>query len=218
MTSSLHDYLEASCRSGLLPSNTADTSNISVDSINTKEDQNRELWSTFWLGQVMIFSGAGIVVRTAIEVICHVVEASKTDGLYDHHQTDFTLEKELQKELLLATTSMEPLFTLALISLALNLLLMSAKMFVYLFLRSNSMLIEGVNSLISALFAAVAALSIRYASSIAYLDQTVSILFGVFLIAYGGYNVLVTVGETVFQCAVGRKGAKDQRDTYQMIV
>ncbi len=198
---SLQDLIEASCRSGLSLSlslgltNAADTSNLSVDSINTKEDQNRELWSTFWLGQVMILSGIGVVVRTLIEVIAHVSPVAVVVTAEDEeHFFDKVLPSSQT-----TTTSMEPLYLLALISLALNLLLMAAKLVVYVFLRSNSMLIEGVNSFISALFASVAAVSIRYSASVAYLDQIVSLLFGIFLITYGGYNMLVTVGETVYQ-------------------
>lgn len=110
---------------------------------------------------------------------------------------------------------MEPLYLLALISLALNLLLMAAKLVVYVFLRSNSMLIEGVNSFISALFASVAAVSIRYSASVAYLDQIVSLLFGIFLITYGGYNMLVTVGETVYQVVMnGGKANSSSKKQY----
>ncbi len=200
---SLQDLIEASCRSGLSLSlslgltNAADTSNLSVDSINTKEDQNRELWSTFWLGQVMILSGIGVVVRTLIEVISHVSVAVVVTAENEEHFFDKVLPSS--QAITTTPTSMEPLYLLALISLALNLLLMAAKLVVYVFLRSNSMLIEGVNSFISALFASVAAVSIRYSASVAYLDQIVSLLFGIFLITYGGYNMLVTVGETVYQ-------------------
>ncbi|KAH9407848.1 hypothetical protein TYRP_011493 [Tyrophagus putrescentiae] len=214
---SLQDLIEASCRSGLSLSlslgltNAADTSNLSVDSINTKEDQNRELWSTFWLGQVMILSGIGVVVRTLIEVISHVSVAVVVTAENEEHFFD----KVLPSSQATTTTSMEPLYLLALISLALNLLLMAAKLVVYVFLRSNSMLIEGVNSFISALFASVAAVSIRYSASVAYLDQIVSLLFGIFLITYGGYNMLVTVGETVYQVVMnGGKANSTSKKQY----
>lgn len=176
------------------------------------EDHIRELWSTFWLGQVMIFSGIGVVIRTLVELISHVlvVEAVEVDQM-----TDLVISYSVEATSTpLSTTSMEPLYILALISLALNLLLMVAKLVVYLFLRSNSMLIEGVNSLISALFAAVAAFSICYADSVPYLDQIVSILFGIFLIVYGGYNMLVTIGQTVYQ--VVKKSSRPQG--YESIV
>ena len=215
---SLQDLIEASCRSGSLSlslslglTNAADTSNLSVDSINTKEDQNRELWSTFWLGQVMILSGIGVVVRTLIEVIAHVSPVAVVVTAEDEeHFFDKVLPSSQT-----TTTSMEPLYLLALISLALNLLLMAAKLVVYVFLRSNSMLIEGVNSFISALFASVAAVSIRYSASVAYLDQIVSLLFGIFLITYGGYNMLVTVGETVYQVVMnGGKANSSSKKQY----
>lgn len=176
------------------------------------EDHIRELWSTFWLGQVMIFSGIGVVIRTLVEIISHVliVEAVEVGQM-----TDLVISYSVEATSSPAkTTSMEPLYILALISLALNLLLMVAKLVVYFFLRSNSMLIEGVNSFISALFAAVAAFSICYADSVPYLDQIVSILFGIFFIVYGGYNMLVTIGQTVYQAV--KKGSKPQG--YESIV
>lgn len=187
------------------------------------EDHIRELWSTFWLGQVMIVSGIGVVVRTLVEVLSHVllVEAVEVAGGADEAATELVISYSVQSfdsssssSSPAITSAMEPLYILALISFALNLLLMVAKLVVYLFLRSNSMLIEGVNSFISALFAAVAAVSICYSDSVAYLDQIVSLLFGIFLIIYGGYNMLVTIGQTVYQ--VVKKSSRPQG--YESIV
>ena len=42
-------------------------SNIKFDDL----DHQRELWSTFWLGQVMVMSGIGVVIRTAVELVAH---------------------------------------------------------------------------------------------------------------------------------------------------
>ena len=92
---------------------------------------------------------------------------------------------------------MEPLYTLALISLILNLILMIFKISVYYYLNSNSMLIEGVNSLISSIFAMTTMVSIRYSESMQYLDEIVSLLFGLFFIIYGTFNVVITFNKTV---------------------
>ena len=94
---------------------------------------------------------------------------------------------------------MEPLYTLALISLILNLVLMFFKIFVYYYLNSNSMLIEGVNSLISAIFAMSSMISIRYSESLQYLDEVVSLFFGLFFITYGSFNAVITFRKTVYR-------------------
>lgn len=107
---------------------------------------------------------------------------------------------------------MKPLFDLAIISLALNLLLMVFKILVYIYLRSNSMLVEGVNSFISALFAAVACISIEYSQAALYLDQIVSIVFGIFLLIYGAYNFLHTISKTLALLI------KNERSGYQRLV
>lgn len=51
-------------------------------------DHARELWSTFWLGQVMIIAGLGIVIRTVVEIISHVM-ATAQDDLMKFDQLDY---------------------------------------------------------------------------------------------------------------------------------
>ena len=86
------------------------------------------------------------------------------------------------------------------------------KILVYIYLGFNSMLIEGVNSFISALFAAVAIISIQFSKSVPYLDQVVSIVFGAFLIVYGAYNFLHTISQTVTNLI------KKERTGYELLV
>lgn len=86
------------------------------------------------------------------------------------------------------------------------------KIFIYYYLGSNSMLIEGINSFISALFASMAVVSIKCSESVACLDQVVSILFGIFLIVYGVYNVVHTIGQTVYPVI------KKNRNEYTLVV
>lgn len=57
------------------------------------QDHVRELWSTFWLGQVMIVSGAGIIIRTIVELITHAIELA-------NHKTDEDLQKFVDFETL----------------------------------------------------------------------------------------------------------------------
>lgn len=53
-------------------------------SINTDdpEDHLREMWSTFWLGQIMIISGLGVVVRTVIELVNHATAPEVPGDLF----------------------------------------------------------------------------------------------------------------------------------------
>ncbi|OTF77137.1 hypothetical protein BLA29_003746 [Euroglyphus maynei] len=164
---------------------------------DTPDDNRRELWSTFWLGQIMILSGFGVIIRSIIELVHEIIENV-------HHIDDdnmFVINDHYD---------MKPLYLLALISLAMNIILMGFKLFIYYHLDSNSMLIEGVNSFISALFAATTIISIQFHDRIEYLDQIVSILFGVFLIIYGIYNVLHTLAHTVIDLIKQRYGNRHQ--------
>lgn len=60
---------------------------------NDPQDHVRELWSTFWLGQVMIVSGAGIIVRTIVELVTHALELA-------NHTVDEDLAKFVDFETL----------------------------------------------------------------------------------------------------------------------
>lgn len=174
---------------------------------NTVEDNHRELWSTFWLGQIMIISGFGVVIRSIIELIHHIIE--------DVHQQkpknskiDFDFEFDGLEFFTKNDDPMHPLYVLALISLTLNVILMALKLFIYYHLSSNSMLIEGVNSFISAVFATMTIISIQFHDCIKYLDQIVSIIFGIFLISYGIYNVLHTLAHTVVHLIKIKRAAR----------
>lgn len=163
---------------------------------DTPDDNRRELWSTFWLGQIMILSGFGVIIRSIIELVHEIIE--------NVHQIDDDNMIVINDHY-----DMSPLYILALISLAMNIILMGFKLLIYYHLNSNSMLIEGVNSFISAIFAATTVISIQFHDRIEYLDQIVSILFGVFLIIYGIYNVLHTLAHTVIDLIKQKYGNRN---------
>lgn len=155
---------------------------------DTPDDNRRELWSTFWLGQIMILSGFGVIIRSIIELVHEIIENVHNVNVVNDDDIDVINDHYYE---------MSPLYLLALISLSMNIILMGFKLFIYYHLDSNSMLIEGINSFISAIFAATTVISIQFHDRIEYLDQIVSILFGIFLISYGIYNVLHTLAHTV---------------------
>lgn len=173
---------------------------------NTPDDNRRELWSTFWLGQIMILSGLSVVIRSIVELMHNIIEN-------DHHSAEF-FDELLTFDHEQPYTNMTPLYILALISLALNIVLMCFKLFVYYHLESNSMLIEGVNSFISSIFAAMTIISIQFNEKVQYLDQIVSIIFGIFFIVYGIYNVLHTLTQTLIDFIK----AKRRRNQYIRLV
>lgn len=59
----------------------------SIESDNPS-DQQRELWSTFWLGQVMIISGIGVIVRTLLELIAHSSSIHQHGMILEEHSND----------------------------------------------------------------------------------------------------------------------------------
>ena len=51
--------------------------------IRDDEDHAREQWSTFWLGQVMILSGTGVIIRTLVEICGDGHEQPPMDNIFD---------------------------------------------------------------------------------------------------------------------------------------
>lgn len=196
----------------------------SMESV-TSDDNRREMWSTFLLGCVMIFSALVIIARTCVELITLEHHENPLDAILG------TQNKTLQSLpdkfatvsfncsihcLFIVSLQMQPLLLLSYISFGVNLALMVVKIAIYHFLGFNSMLIEGksnechlkcltqpprcfagVNSLISSIFALMAIISISYSEYVQCLDQVVSFLFGSFLFFYGLFNVITTAEWTI---------------------
>lgn len=166
-----------------------------------KSENFREAWSSFWLGLIMILFGCIVLIRSLIEL----------NQLSLHETND---------EELIFSINMNPLRILAIISLTMNLALMGLKYFVYYHLESNSMLIESVNSFISATLAVITLISISYSYRFHCLDQIVGISFGLFLLAYGVYNVTRTLSQTVIVWIKQskRSSCSSQRNEYIRLI